>query len=79
MMDRTLSVIIATALQHGQSSVFLAAVRQAVYGADGYNSFYRIDDCELTSRYVSLRVSDRRTGKTVFSWSQRYGRLRRVA
>jgi hypothetical protein len=78
-VEGTLDCIVATAGVQSDAATFLREVRAAVYGSEGYVSFYRIDDCELTSGRLSLRVSDRRTGRTVYAVSQRRQYLRKVA
>lgn len=48
---------------------FLVQVRMIVYGDEGYQSRYRIDDCECTSAYTRVVVSDRLTNQVVFTSS----------
>ncbi len=78
MEDRLDRIVAAVGVQ-SDAAAFLREVRAAVYGSQGYASFYRIDDCELTPGRLCLRVSDRCTGRTVYAVSQRRQYLRRVA
>lgn len=78
-MERELIGVVAAARQTRDAVAFLKAVRHIVYGEQGYNSVHRIDDCELTSKRLCLRVSNRRTGKSVYTLSERFQTLRRVA
>lgn len=78
-MKQDLARVVTAALQGMDAAAFLQAVRSVVYGSQGYSSVYRIDDCELTSARLCVRVSDRSTGKVVYAYSQRRPALRRVA
>ncbi len=78
-MYEKLAILVDQANQDGDAVRFLKAVRDIVYGQHGYDSVYRIDHCEVTQSRVYLRVSDRRTGASVYSAVQQRALQRRVA
>ncbi len=78
-MREKLAILVHQATQDGNAERFLKAVRDIVYGQHGYDSVYRIDHCEVTSKRVFLRVSNRLTGALVYSVVQKQASLRRVA
>lgn len=53
---------------------FLKRVREIVYGSEGYDSPFCLDDCELTRNYIRVHVSNRLLNTRVFLFSRKQKR-----
>jgi hypothetical protein len=78
MIDK-LRRLVETSRPGGNASEFLTDVRQLVYGDEGYQSRFRIDECEMTGISVRVIVSDRLLHKNVFMFVTPVRRIRSLS
>jgi len=78
MIDK-LRRLVETSRPGGNASEFLTDVRQLVYGDEGYQSRFRIDECEMTGTSVRVIVSDRLLHKNVFMFVTPVRRIRSLS